>query len=95
MNDTPTRTMPVVPTPPVLDNKEAVAKVKSSNGDLRIPRKATPWLLAATSAIASGLVLCAAQHPDESVRLFCAIGATVVQTFGSGISGGLGKKPKT
>lgn len=79
---------------PVLDDKAKVAAVKSSNGDLKIPRKATPWLLAATSAIASGLVLCAAQHPNESVRLFCAIGATVVQTFGAGISGGLEKKTK-
>lgn len=92
----PTDTIPALrdSISPALDDKEAVAKAKSSNGELKIPRKATPWLLAATSAVASGLVLCAAQHPNESVRLFCAIGATVVQTFGAGISGGLEKKPK-
>lgn len=95
MSETPTRVIPAVqvPIPPALENPSKVAAVKG-NGELKIPRKATPWLLAVTSAVASGLVLCAAQHPSESVRLACAIGATVVQTFGAGIGGGLERKPK-
>lgn len=94
MSETPTRVLPAVhvPTPRVLDDKEAMAKVMSPTGEPKVKPSAVKWWLAGTVGAVAGLELCAQQAPNPTIQLVCRIGAVALGAFIGAASPGFRKK---
>jgi hypothetical protein len=95
MNDSqrPTATgLPVVPTPPVLDDQAKVSAAKSPTGEPKVKPSAVKWWLAGTVGAIAGLELCAQQAPNPTVQLICRIGAVALGAFVGSASPGFRKR---
>lgn len=89
-----TREVPavVVPTPPVLDDKEKVAKVRSPTGEPKVKPSAVKWWLGAAIGAAAGLEYCAEHAPAEGWRFACRVAQLSVVGFLGSASPGFRKR---